>query len=132
MPMKKFRATLKKERALILDPYLQDPALYFAYEPILPNKEVIVVPLKPAHKAVVEACNRLYGINRQELLDERFLHYATYVTYRHTLQSGIPAKLRKSIENRLAEMLSGSLRYTGMIRYFNAKKLEDLPWDFGL
>ena len=133
MPMKKFLDTLKKERALIVNPYFQDPAEYFAYKPILANKEIIVLPLKPAHKAIVAACEKFYGINRQELRDERFRHYATYITYKYTLQaSGIPAKLRKSIGRRLAEMQDGSLRYTGMIRYFETKKLEDLPWDFGL
>jgi uncharacterized protein (TIGR02646 family) len=133
MPLKKFLETLKKERALILNPYFENPADYFAYKPILKNKEVVVVPLKPAHKAIVEACNRFYGINRQELRDERYRHYATYMTYRYTLSaSGLPARLKKQVTRRIAEMTAGPLRYTGMIRYFETKALEDLPWDFGL
>jgi hypothetical protein len=131
MPRKKFLDVLKKERGLMINPYLEDPAEYFAYKPILSNKEVIVIPLKPAHKAIVAACDKFYGVNRQELRDERYRHYANYITYKYTLlATGLPLKLRKSIGKRLAEMQDGSLRYTGMIRYFETQKLEDLPWDF--
>ncbi len=133
MPMKQYLAAIKKEGALIVNPYLQSPAEFFAYKPVLKNKEMLVVPLRPAQKAVVDACNKYFGINRQELRDERFRHYALYMTYRHTLEvKTIPLKLRKAVTARLAEMSRGNLRYTGMIRYFDGLKLEDLPWDFGL
>jgi hypothetical protein len=132
-PLKDFIKTTKAEKPLIIDPYIQNPADYFAYKPVLSTREVLVVPLKPAHKAVVSACDKYYGINRKELRDERFRHYATYMTYRQTLAvSGIPAKLRKSVSRRLTEMAAGSLRYTGMIRYLDTRSLEDLPWDFDL
>jgi uncharacterized protein (TIGR02646 family) len=133
MPLKKFLETIRKERALILNPYFQNPEEYFAYKPILRNKEVLIVAHKATHKAIVEACNRIFGINRQELRDERFRHYATYMTYRYTLHaSGLPAKLKRSVARRIADMTGGALRYTGMIRYFETKPLEDLPWDFGI
>ncbi len=133
MPMKKFMSTLKKERALILNPYFDNPASYLAYLPILATKEVLVVPKKTTYKAIVEACDKFYGINRQELRDERFRHYSVYMTYKYILQAtGLSEQLRSSVARRIAEMTGGSFRYTGMIRYFETKKLENLPWDFGI
>jgi uncharacterized protein (TIGR02646 family) len=131
MPLQLFTKTTDSERALLLHPYFQNPAEFLAYKPILETKEVLVVPLKSSAKAHVSACEKYFGINRQELKDERYRHYSLYMTFRQTLATpGIPDKLKKSIRQRIAEMCSGSLRYTGMIRYFETKKLEDLPWDF--
>lgn len=131
MSMQSFTDTLSAEGALLVNPYFQNPEDYFAYKPILETKEVLVVPLKPSVKAAVEACDRYFGINRKELRDERYRHYATYMTYRQTLAvSTLPDKLRNNIIKRIEEMTAGALRYTGMIRFFEKQKLEDLPWDF--
>lgn len=131
MPLKAFTETINKERALLVHPYFQNPEEYFAYKPILATKEVVVVSTKSSAKAIVSACDKFFGINRQELRDERFRHYTIYMTYRQTLANAtLPDKLKKSITKRISEMTAGNLRYTGMIRYFEKKKLEDLPWDF--
>jgi hypothetical protein len=131
MAMKLFTDTMTAEGALLVHPYFQNPEDYFAYKPIVETNEVIIVPLKSATKAIVDACDKFFGINRQELRDERYRHYATYMTFRQTLAvPNLPDKLKKNITKRIAEMTSGKLRYTGMIRYFETKKLEDLPWDF--
>ncbi len=131
MPMKSFTDALKAEMALLIHPYFQDPSEYLAYRPIPETKEVLVIPTKPAAKPVVEACEKLFGINRQELRDERYRHYATYMTFRYVLETGaVNDKLKKSVQKRVAEMAAGKLRYTGMIRWCEAQKLDDLPWDF--
>lgn len=131
MSMKLFTETINNEGALLVHPYFQNPADFFAYVPILETKEVMVVPTKASAKPVVDACEKFFGINRQELRDERYRHYITYMTFRQTLAlPGLPDKLKKNVSKRIAEMTAGKLRYTGMIRYFEEKKLEDLPWDF--
>jgi hypothetical protein len=131
MPLKAFTDLANAEGALLIHPYFQDPEDYLAYKIILETKEVLVTARKPSFQPVIEACQQFFGVNRQELKDERYKHYSVYMTFRQTLElPTIPDKLKKNITKRIAEMKSGSLRYTGMIRYFEKQKLEDLPWDF--
>ncbi len=131
MPMKSLVDALKAEAALLIHPYFQEPSDYFAYQAIPDSKEVFVIPTKPAAKPVVEACEKLFGINRQELRDERYRYYITYMTFRYVLETGsVNEKLKSNIKKRIAEMTAGKLRYTGLIRWCETQRLEALPWDF--
>jgi 5-methylcytosine-specific restriction endonuclease McrA len=133
MPLQQLIDAMKAEFALLIDPYIEDPAEYLAYQPILANKEMLVVPAAAAHANVVKACEDFFGINRKELLDLRFQHYCTYMTFRHTLTAtGLPATITTMIKNRLKEMKADGSQYAGMIRYFDALPLNTLPWDFDL
>ena len=128
-----FEKELQSEKALLINPYTDDPAVYFAYQPILENKEVVVIPTEAKYKKVIEACEDLFGLNRKELLDLRFQWYCNYMTFRHTLtEKAISAPIRAATENRLMEMRNDKSAYAGMIRYFESKKLEELPWDFNI
>lgn len=131
MHMKTFERSMQQEHALLIHPYFQNPEYYFAYQAVPATKEVLIVPQRKSAKAIIEACEKGFGINRQELKDERYRHYAMYVIYRQSLES-LPDSnkaLKQSISNRIEEMKSGKLRYTGMIRYFEKKKLKDLAWE---
>src|SRR5262245_26496361 len=125
-----FKKQIKGERALLINPYFDEPAIYVAYKPVLENKEVIVVPAAPKYKKVITACEQLFGVNRRELVDLRFQRYCFYMTLRHTLADPKISKPTRAMnENRLTEMLADKSAYAGMIRYFHKKKLGDLPWD---
>jgi hypothetical protein len=134
MTMKKFCSALKREHALLLHPYFQEPEYYLAYQAVPETKEVLAVPRRKSAEPVIEACDKLFGINRQELRDERYRYYTIYVTYRQMLDVPMPGKeaLKQSIRDRIEEMKSGKLRYTGMIRYFETKKLKELAWEYAL
>ncbi len=133
MPLAMLMAAMMGEYALLIDPYIEDPATYLAYQPILANKEILVVPAKPAYQNVVKACEDFFGINRQELRDLRFRHYCAYMTYKYTLQvPGFPASMANMINHRLNEMAMDGSQYAGMIRYFEKQSLASLPWDFDL
>lgn len=124
---------MKQEKALLINPYFEDPALYFAYKPVLENKEVIIVPAASKHKRIIKACEDLFGVNRKELLDLRFQQYLVYMTWRHTLADRkISKNTRIMTENRLKEMQADKSAYAGMIRFFNTKKLGELPWDIDI
>lgn len=126
-----FEKELQSEKALLVNPYTDDPAIYFAYEPILENNEVVVVPTETKYDKIVKACEDLFGLNRKELLDFRFQWYCLYMTIRHTLaDKAISAPTKWMNENRLKDMRADKSAYAGMIRYFDTKKLKDLPWDF--
>ena len=133
LPMKDYLKELKTEKALLPNPYFDDPAKFLAYKPILETREIVVVPRTVTYKPVVKACEKLFGINRKELMDLRFQRYTMYMTLKHTLlETGLSAGLRKAVENRLAEMVNDRAAYAGMIRYFETKPLSSLPWDFSI
>lgn len=128
--LKQHLKEIKQEKALLINPYVEDPALYFAYQPVLENKEVVIVPAASKHKKIIKACENLFGVNRKELLDLRFQQYVFYMTWRHTLADRkISNNTRLMTENRLREMEADKSAYAGMIRFFNTKKLGELPWD---
>ena len=133
LPRADLFAAMSNEYALLIDPYFEDPADYLAYKPILATKEMVAVPLKTKYAPIVKACEDYFGINRKELLDLRFQHYCTYMTYKHTLATaGLPAQIVTMLKNRLTELKANGSRYAGMIRYLETKPLDKLPWDFNL
>ena len=128
-----FIKELRAEKALLVNPYFDDPAVSLAYKPVLENKEVLVVPTRPRYKRVIEACENLFGLNRKELLDLRFQHYCLYMTLRHTLADpGISRVTKLMTANRLKDLQADQSAYSGMIRYFETKTLNELPWDFNI
>lgn len=133
MPLADLFTAMNNEHALLIDPYFEDPADYLAYKPVLATKEMVVVPLKAKYAPIVKACEDYFGINRKELLDLRFQHYLTYMTFRHTLTTpGLPANVVKMLKNRIAEFMANGSRYAGMIRYLETQPLNTLDWDFNL
>lgn len=128
-----FIKEIKKEKALLVNPYFDDPSVYFAYKPILENKEVAVVATKSKYEKIIKACENLFGLNRKELLDLRFQQYCLYMTLRHTLSDNtISANIKLMSQNRLTEMRVDKSAYAGMIRFFDTKTLNQLPWDFNI
>ena len=131
--LKNFTKELQKEKALLINPYFDDPSVYFAYKPIVENKEVVIIPTKTKYEKVIKICEDLFGLNRKELLDLRFQRYCLYMTLRHTLtDTAISANTRLMSQNRLNEMTADKSAYAGMVRYFDTKKLGELPWDYNI
>lgn len=133
MPLTDFIKETSSETALLINPYFEDPAKFLAYQPIIETKEIVVVPTLPKYEKVIKYCEKLFGLNRKELLDLRFEKYCIYMTLRHSLaQSGISEPIKQMIRNRIAALQTDDSAYAGMIRYFETKPLADLPWDFGI
>ncbi len=133
MPLTKLINAMKDEFALLIDPYIEDPAEYLAYKPILTNKEILVIPSKPSYYNIVKTCEDFFGINRKELMDLRFQHYCTYMTYKHALTvPTLPVQIVNMIRHRLDELQKDGSRYAGMIRYLETQTLASLPWSFDL
>lgn len=133
MPLQTFKDLHHAEKARVLNPYYDDPEEFLAYQPILTNQEILVVPLKPEDKPIVKACEKLYGVNRKELKKHRFQWYANYMTFRHTLNALVPGTpVWHANKNRLAEMTQSFSPYVGMVRYFDTLDLGEIPWDFNI
>ena len=124
----------KQERPLLLNPYFDDPAEYFAWRAdevlkeveVTPNTEnfqveVVVNPDNPDVETIAAASIKHYGLNRQELKDHRYRLYRHYNNCRQVLQvDHLPPELRNSIVNTIEGMKTPGASFAGMIRYFDA------------
>lgn len=115
-----FKEALQKEEALLINPYLDNPEDFFAYEADEVLREVSIVPVHPGVKEFVEASVDIYGLNRPELLDLRFRVFAAYDVYRLTLEDeGINLQTRLRNKMAIEIMKQPDALFSGMIRYFD-------------
>lgn len=125
--LKDFEKEIKQENALLINPYFDDPEQYFAYKPIHGTEEVLIVPRKPKFSPIIKACEDLFGLNRKELLHQRYQWYTVYVTIRGAAESkDVPAAIRTRSRTKIDELKAPKSPYAGMIRYFETIDLSEL------
>ena len=131
----------QQERPLLLNPYFDDPAKYFAWRAddvlreveVTPNSEnfqvQIVVNAENAEvEPIAEASIRFYGLNRQTLRNNRYKTYYKYRIFRATLEDDrISSETRRINANAIERMKTPGEPFAGMIRYFDA--LSPIPED---
>ncbi|MBO0936490.1 hypothetical protein J2I47_08045 [Fibrella sp. HMF5335] len=120
MSLASFMAQHQAERPYLLNPYVDNPEQYYGWEvePIL--RRVYIVPAHKSTKHFVDEAERLYGLNRKELLELRYFFYNIYDTFRLTLaDEGISAKTRIRVEKEIQTMKAATAPFAGMIRYFD-------------
>lgn len=129
--MADFIADHQRERPRILNPYIDDPKDYISWEVDHTLETVRIVPLDANNgfqKRMVEACEEDYGINRKELLSQRYDKYLTYAMVRKGMASDdFPAPMKMIFEKKLQRLLKPEDGYHGMIQHFERMSLEDLP-----
>ena len=123
----------QQERPLLLNPYFDDPAAYFAWraDDVLREVEITPNPERTQVEIVVQAATsevepiaaasiQHYGLNRQELKDLRYETYHPYRILRAVLEGDqISLENRNGIINAIDEMKAPGARFAGMIRYFD-------------
>lgn len=116
-----FNSAHRDESPLIPNPYIEDPESIFAWEVLVGAKHVELIP-NPAHPGaadIVDACERIYGLNRPQLKRRRFLLWRTYqIMVKVSLDHGADQDLRDSATEFIAEAKLDSGEYAGMIRFF--------------
>jgi len=110
-----------KEKPLLIHPCQENPEDYFVYEAVPPagpiKGSVMVRPRKPTHKPRIEACEECFGINREELCEQRYSRYEILeTTWRAWDQAASAGKA--DIVKILALMLHPEQPFVGMSRYF--------------
>lgn len=113
----------RTEGPLIPNPYIDDPEPMFAWEVFEGTEEVEVVPNMAFANSdrIVDACERIYGINRPQLKRRRFQRYRFYDTLRKMLDdlpAGAPS--RADAEDLLASFSQSNSEYAAMIRFLGA------------
>ena len=122
-----------QERPLLLNPYFDDPAEYFAWraDDVLreveitanresPRLEIFVNPENPDVEPIAETSIQYYGLNRKELKSRRYAIYYSYSVFRATLEDDrIRPETRIRNRNAIERMKSPGEPFAGMIRYFD-------------
>lgn len=119
-PLARYVNEHRAEQALLLNPYFDDPTVYFAYAADDLIKEVTIIPTQPQYAGYVKAAEDFYGINRLELKNAR---YAVYRMFRvlKAAYAALPDQepTKTEVKNTLAAMLAPQYLFAGMNRYFD-------------
>lgn len=113
----------QREQALLLNPYADDPAQYFAYAADDVTQEVTLVPAAPRYQAHVQTAEEYYGLNRIELKSQRYTIYKTFEVMHRVGQDITDPQLQAEVAQRLLAMQADNYLFAGMNRYF-AKQLQ--------
>ena len=125
-----FAAAHKKERPLLLNPYLDDPREYCAWEVDHTKGHVKFVPKDSSdsfQKKMVNASERDLGINRKELCVHRYDRYIEYAEAR--LISEDPdqsAVWRHRKAKQRKKLLQPDKAFSGMLHYFETLETSEL------
>ncbi len=113
----------RSEKAFLLNPYFDDPSIYFAYEVDDIIEEVKIIPTAIQYLSYVKAAEDFYGINRIELKNARYQIFQIFRVFKkmsHKLSiEKTDEFLRKDIKKQLDSMLSDKYLFAGMNRYFD-------------
>jgi hypothetical protein len=114
-----FEALCKAESCNLLNPYADDPAAHFVWEANAVLQEVAVRPRNHAAQRFHQAAEQCYGLNRPELLAERWQTFHKLDVFRKAFASpNIDDALRDEIGDMLRLMIRDDAPFAGMCRYF--------------
>ena len=111
----------QQEQALLLNPYTDNPAQYFAYVADDVLQEVILVPAEPRYQPHVQAAENYYGLNRVELKTNRYKIYKLFQLLHRALADTADNQLKLDIQQQLSAMQADNYLFAGMNRYFAAQ-----------
>ncbi len=122
----KIQRAIDKEKALVIDPYLDDPQKLLMYHSSDINKEVNLIPRyrrgKKHEKARI-TIEEIFELNRPELKKDRYNALVGLSSELLKAKEIRKWKLRKQRLREIKEKYSSpELKYTGMFRYFLRNK----------
>lgn len=130
LDMSEFIRRHKDERLLLINPYIDDPQNYFAWNVDTTLEEVELIPVRnnDFSEKYVKAAENAYGLNRDELKKLRYeiyLQYSTHKLYVNATETHLQIKAKsQAIINR---MLGNDKSYSGMLKYFENIPVTELP-----
>lgn len=114
-----FAGVCRNEQALLLNPYVDHPEQHFAWEADSVLKSVYLRPRIGASQDIHDAAERYFGLNRTELLLERWKVYAELETFRAVLASGLlQGDIKQQVEAQIRQMMQADAPFSGMCRFF--------------
>ncbi|WP_373488707.1 hypothetical protein [Blastomonas sp.] len=115
-----FAEAHRAEKPLIPNPYFDNPEDYFEWEVMEAIGEVWVTARHgvASAPAILNACERIYGINRPDLRRRRCQRYVFYKVFKANvaaLPDGHPVRVQT--EELIATLIKPNSEYAAMIRY---------------
>ena len=123
-PLADFIVAAGKEKAGLVDPYVNDPDPLFKWiaNDTLKTVEVAAASNKVAAKRAFAAVSQFYGLNREELKRIRWKTFDDLVVFRDSLNAfvalGVQPALQTTIRSHIKTMTKPDAPYAGMVRYF--------------
>ncbi len=128
MTLETFIQKHQEERPFALDPYIDEPADYFAYNYNDLTREVIMIPLNAEVETLVIACIELFGLNRKELCDLRYRGLINYRFYRQIIHDlgadSLHGRAARNIINN--EFTHPKAEFAGMYQYFDKRDIDPI------
>lgn len=109
----------RTEDANLINPYFDDPTLYFKYEADDTTEEVKIIPAHPEYLVHVKAAEDFYGINRIELKNIRYSVFTKFRAFKMAYNVLTDISVKKEVKKQIDDMLSNKYLFAGMNRYFN-------------
>lgn len=126
MPYLEYETAHNAERPLLLNPYIDDPSIFFAWEVDHIKGYVKLIASDLSDELIckiITACEEDFGINRKELCQHRYDAYLAYAGSRLMSEDpSVPVNWRDFQLIRKNNYLKPESAYTGMLLYF-----ESLP-----
>ena len=119
--LQKYLDEHRAERAYLINPYIDDPTVYFAYEADDVIEEVKIIPTNPIFANHVRSAEDFYGINRIELKNARYAVFTKFRAFKLAYPVLTDATIRREVRKQIDNMLSDKHLFTGMNRYFDNK-----------
>lgn len=116
-----FKEDCIKERPLLINPYMEDPSQFNAWEVDATLKEVYLIPSNRSNysKQVVHALDQYCGLNREELCKLRWVWYKILLGLRNDIEDKKLDKNRIfSKKQELKELIGPRHPFSGMAQYF--------------
>ena len=109
-----------KEKADLLHPYLDEPEALLAWQVDAINQEVTLVALpgNAASQLAVQACEKLLGLNREELRRLRYPQYDRIEGFALVIQETQHEDIRLRARARLIAAARDDQPFAGMTRFF--------------
>jgi uncharacterized protein (TIGR02646 family) len=127
MTWSQYKKKHTSEKSLLINPYLDEPEEVFAYAWDHVLKTVEVVAKQPKFEAHVEHSCEVYGLNRQELKDLRYLEFLQTLTLKMTLEDpGISAHTKAFNRATYRLRMESGFAFAGMNRYIDTLDLDEL------
>ena len=117
-----FEAAHRVERPFIVNPYVDMPATWFAWEEDEFLRRVKLVPAQGVADAAefVTAAEQDLGLNRVELQELRYAEFEKFRAFKLALKDpGISAATKAAIRPVVQSMLADDAPFAGMLRFFD-------------
>jgi hypothetical protein len=118
LPFRTFSVACTRERALLPDPYLEDPERFFAWEADAVLKEVRLKAATTRYRKRFEAAETYFGLNRDELKRWRWHTYRQLKTLADAFEQDVAPAMRDELAESLSTFMAADAQFAGMARYF--------------